>query len=326
MSQIGVLFGKMLSGETVIREFSTVGIDDNIREKVFLGAGARLLDVSGSQWLVGLDPRVIGIWLEGDERDGLERDEREGMDPGEKYRLYFKDGRDELAAIDLSFFDTIREHDGTLFLFRVTHSDIHHIPAVKARLLYWKFYRKPGVDFERLKAVAAAYTYPRRVRIISFRLDEDYNYIFPMDLLGDLRGPKRYLLGMRHSNTVLKRIMDVKKIVVSEVPAEYKWQIYKLGRNHSAAPPPVSELPFGVVSTRDFGFLIPDWAESYKEINIRHTQDLGSHMLLWGEWKEDIILKTATPRLHHIHFLHFLRQKKDGVMAYPMVSGNATAG
>jgi hypothetical protein len=131
---------------------------------------------------------------------------------------------------------------------------------------------------------------------------------------------------MRHSNTVLKRIMDVKKIVVSEVPAEYKWQIYKLGRNHSAAPPPVHELPFGVVRTQEFGFLIPDWAESYKEIHIRHAQDLGSHMLLWGEWKEDTILKEATPRLHHIHFLHFLHQKKDGVMAYPMASGNATAG
>jgi len=318
MSQIGVLLGKLLSGESVIREFSTVGIDDNIREKVYLEAGGRVLDVSGNQWLLGLDPRVIGVWLEGEER--------EEIDLQRKFRLCFQDEHDALAVLELVFFDTIKERDGTLFLFRVTHSDIHHIAAVRARMLYWKFYRKPGVSFERLKAVAAAYTYPRRVRIISFRLDKDYNYIFPMDLLGDLRGPKRYLLGMRHSNTVLNRIMDVKKIVVSEVPAEYKWQIYKLGRNHSAAPPPVNELPFGVVSTREFGFLIPDWAESYKEIQIRHAQDIGSHMLLWGEWKEDVILKTATPRLHHIHFLHFLHQKREGVMAYPMVSGNTTAG
>jgi hypothetical protein len=219
--------------------------------------------------------------------------------------------------VKLDFFDAIREDEGTLFLFRVLHSEIRHIPALRARLLYWKFYRKPGVNFERLKAVAAAYTYPRRVRIISFRLDEEYNYIFPMDLLGDLRGPRRYLLGMRHSNTVLKRIMDVKKIVVSEVPAEYKGQIYKLGKNHSAAPPPVKDLPFGVVATREFGFLIPDWAESYKEIHIRKAIDLGSHMLLWGEWSADNILKEATPRLHHIHFLHFLHQKKLETMPYP---------
>jgi hypothetical protein len=315
MSQIGVLFGKMLSGESIIREFSTVGIDDNIREKVYLDVGGRMLDVSGNQWLLGLDPRVIGIWLAGDKREGL--------DAGKQYRLYFKDGHNELAVLELAFFDTRKEEDGTLFLFRVTHSEIRHIPAVKARLLYWKFYRKPGVDFERLKAVAAAYTYPRRVRIISFRLDEDYNYIFPMDLLGDLRVAKRYLLGMRHSNTVLKRIMDVKKIVVSEVPAEYKWQIYKLGRNHSAAPPPVSELPFGVVRTKEFGFLIPDWAESYKEIHIHDAQDLGSHMLLRGKWFSDNKLKEETPRLHHIHFLHYLHQKKGGATTYPIVEGKS---
>lgn len=327
MSQIGVFFGRMLSGESVIREFSTVGIDDNIHEKVYLEAGGRILDVSGNQWLLGLDPRVIGIWLEGDDREGL--DKMDGC------KLYFRDarsaeggdpGRDALAIVRLTFFDAFREEDGTLFLFRVIQSQIHHVNTIKAWLLYWKFYRKPGVTFERLKAVAAAYTYPRRVRIISFRLDEDYNYIFPMDLLGDLRGPKRYLLGMRHSNTVLTRIVDVKKIVVAEVPAEYKWQIYKLGRNHSAAPPPVHELPFGVVSTREFGFLIPEWAESYKEIHIRKVLDLGSHMLLWGKWSADNILKEATPRLHHIHFLHFLHQKKDGIAAYPMVSGNSTSG
>lgn len=306
MSQLGVFLGKMLSGETVIREFSTVGIDDNIREKVYLEAGSRMLDVSGNQWLLGLDPRVIGIWMEGEEL------ERTGV-----YKLYFRDAVAALAVVKLDLFDAIREDEGTLFLFRVLHSEIRHIPALRARLLYWKFYRKPGVNFERLKAVAAAYTYPRRVRIISFRLDEEYNYIFPMDLLGDLRGPRRYLLGMRHSNTVLKRIMDVKKIVVSEVPAEYKWQIYKLGRNHSAAPPPVNELPFGVVATREFGFLIPDWAESYKEIHIRKAMDLGSHMLLWGQWSADVVLKEATPRLHHIHFLHFLHQKKHETMPYP---------
>lgn len=327
MSQIGALFGKMLSGESVIREFSTVGIDDNIREKVYLRAGRpgdRLLDVSGNQWLLGLDPRVIGVWIEKEEDKRLLEETATCM-------LYFRDsepagglnpGKNALAVVKLALSDAIRENNGTLFLYRVSATEIHHINILKARLLYWKFYRKPGVDFERLKAVAAAYTYPRRVRIISFKLGDDYNYIFPMDLLGDLRGPKRYLLGMRHSNTVLTRIMDVRKIVVSEVPAEYKWQIYKLGRNHSADPPPVDQLPFGVRPTREFGFLIPDWAESYKEIHVRKTLDLGSHMLLWGEWSADVILKQSTPRLHHIHFLHFLHQKSHNADGYPIISGN----
>jgi hypothetical protein len=167
-------------------------------------------------------------------------------------------------------------------------------------------------------AVAAAYTYPRRVRIISFRFDDDNNYIFPMDLLADIRPARRYLLGMRQSNQVLKRIMEAGRIVVAEAPAGYKKVIYGLGRNHSAAPPPVDQLPFGVVASRRWGYYLPDWVESYKEITIGKTLDLGSHMLLCGEWDEEVVLRPATPRLHHIHFLYFL-YAKGGRLGYPVV-------
>jgi hypothetical protein len=323
---IGAAYGKLLSGEGVIRDFLTVGAEDSLREKVYLQAGREMIDVSGNQWLLGLDPRVVGIWTMGAD-----------LGPGPAYKLYIRDSapegvkdvdgllgvdgvmRNALAVLTLEYTDRILENNGTLHLFRVLSSEIHHIDGLRARLLYQKFYKKPGVTFERLKAVAAAYTYPRRVRIISFRFDDDKNYIFPMDLLADIRSAGRYLLGMRHSNQVLKQIMEVKRIVVAEAPAGHKQQIYQLGRNHSAAPPPVDQLPFGVVSTKHWGFVLPDWVESYKEVRIGKTRDLGSHMLLCGEWTEEVVLKPATPRLHHIHFLYFLHQKQ-GRLPYPIVS------
>jgi hypothetical protein len=118
---------------------------------------------------------------------------------------------------------------------------------------------------------------------------------------------------------VLKRIMEVKRIVVAEAPAGYKRLIYQLGRNHSAAPPPLDQLPFGVIPTKQWGFFLPEWVESYKEIRIGKTLDLGSHMLLCGEWSEEVVLRAATPRLHHIHFLYYLHQK-GGRLHYPIVS------
>jgi len=318
MVKIGAAYGKLLSGEKVIRDFLAVGIGDQIREKVYLQAGDELLDVSGHQWLLGLDPRVIGIWVG-----------KPGADLAGRgcYTLYIRDAaplteessaRNALGVLSMEYTDRIVEENGALFLFKVKAADIHHLDALRARLLYHKFYKKPGVDFERLKAVVAAYTYPRRVRIISFRFEDDKNYIFPMDLLADIPSAGRYLLGMRHSNQVLKRIMDVKKIVVAEAPAGYKKLIYELGRNHSVSPPPLDQLPFGVIATRQFGFYLPDWVESYKEIRIGQTLDLGSHMLLCGEWKEEVVLKPETPRLHHIHFFYFLHQKS-GRLAYPIV-------
>src|SRR5579859_1792081 len=195
--KLGAAFGKLLSGESVIRDFLTIGIDDNVREKVYLQADDRFLDVTGNQWLLGLDPRIIGIWME------------QAIPAAKAYTLYFRDtapppgepfSRNALGILKMEYVDRLVENNGNLFLFKVQSSVIHHIDGIRARLLYRKFYKKPGVDFERLKAVAAAYTYPRRVRIISFQLEGNYNYIFPMDLLADIKPSCRYLLGMRHSN------------------------------------------------------------------------------------------------------------------------------
>jgi hypothetical protein len=325
---IGAMYGNLLTGERVIRDFITVGAEDRLREKVYLAADGRVWDVSGSQWLLGLDPRVVGIWMQKGQGGNVEE-----LGGRLSYTLYMRDAApgggkgeiteqqvagDALGVMQLEYADRLVEEDGTLFLFRVRSTVIHHIDSMRAWLLYRKFYKKPGVTYERLKAVAAAYTYPRRVRIISFRFDDDKNYIFPMDLLGDIRPVHRYLFGMRHSNQVLKRIMEVGRIVVAEAPAGYKKVIYQLGRNHSATPPPLDQLPFGVVATKQWGFYLPEWVESYKEIRIGKTMDLGSHMLLCGQWDEDVILKPPTPRLHHLHFLYFLHQGQSG-LEYPIV-------
>jgi hypothetical protein len=305
---LGMLYGRLLTGEGVIREFVTVGAGDRLREKAYLTADGRVWDVTGNQWLLGLDPRVIGIWAVAEDLGGRL-----------SYLLDIRDGEGEvLGEMKLEYVDRIVEDCGTLFLFRVQSTVIHHIQPWRVSLLYQKFYKKPGVTIERLKAVAAAYTYPRRVRVISFSFGADCHYIFPMDLLADIRGARRYLLGMRHSNQVLKRIMEVGQIVVAEAPAGYKKLIYGLGRNHSAAPPPPDQLPFGVIASRRWGYYLPDWVESYKEITIGKTLNLGSHMLLCGEWDEEVVLRPETPRLHHIHFLYFL-YAKGGRLAYPVV-------
>ncbi|HET6253992.1 MAG TPA: hypothetical protein VFE32_07955 [Puia sp.] len=316
---LGALYGRLLTGEKVIRDFVTVAAGDQLREKVYLVADGREWDVTGNQWLLGLDPRVMGIWVGkadgGEGGKGMGGGVAEDLGGRLSYNLYVKEGEEApkaLGVMKLEYADRMIEDNGTLFLFRVQSTVIHHIEPWRAWLLYQKFYKKPGVTYERLKAVAAAYTYPRRVRIISFRFDDNNNYIFPMDLLADIRTAGRYLLGMRHSNQVLKRIMEAGQIVVAEAPAEYKDLIYRLGRNHSASPPPRDQLPFGLVATRKWGYYLPDWVESYKEIRIGRTQDLGSHMLLCGEWDEDVVLKPATPRLHHIHFLYYLHQKMGG--------------
>ena len=88
-------------------------------------------------------------------------------------------------------------------------------------LLYYKYYKKPEQDYKKLKSYSAAYSYPRRVRVVSFR-EADWFNIFPMDLVGDIPSSTRYVFGLRHTNVTLGRIMETKKICVSEIPYEYK--------------------------------------------------------------------------------------------------------
>src|SRR5579863_7866756 len=99
---LGAFYGKLLTGEKIIREFLTVGANDGLREKVYLAADGRIWDVTGNQWLLGLDPRVMGIWVAGagarpggkeDAGGGVkaEVDTAEDLGGRTKYTLYMRD-------------------------------------------------------------------------------------------------------------------------------------------------------------------------------------------------------------------------------------------
>ncbi|HXB28721.1 MAG TPA: hypothetical protein VNW49_02825 [Puia sp.] len=308
-------FLEILFGDAAIREYATITINDEIKERVYLKMGATIIDISQNHWLLCLDPIVFGIWVENG-KDVLQIDRKSG------YEMYFTDSAANgngninakaVADLTLDFFDRIDEKDGSLTLLKLRKCRIHHLNFIKTRLIFLKFYKKPQLSFAKLKSFVSAYSYPRRVRVISFKQGDYYN-IFPMDLLGDIRQSNRYVFGLRHTNTTLSKIIETKKIVVSEVPFEYKDVIYQLGSHHGASPPPMELLPFKVITSKNFGFYVPEWADGYKEIRILKTINLGSHMLLWGEVLDECTLKSSTGHLFHIHYLLYLYQKRKGTV------------
>jgi flavin reductase (DIM6/NTAB) family NADH-FMN oxidoreductase RutF len=307
------IFRKILFGDSEIREYSTVTISDRIREKVYLKTGKLLIDISENHWVLCLEPIVIGIWIEN-------KEQLTALDKKTDYTIYFNDSdngdkkntrRNTVAILNLSFFDKIQESKGSLFLLRMRKSTIFHLNFIQTFLLYFKYYKKPHLSFKKLKSFVSAYSYPRKVRVVSFRNDDYYN-IFPMDLLGDIRQCNRCVFGLRHTNVALSKIMETGKLVISEISFEHKDIIYQLGKHHSSVPPSLDLLPFKVTTSENFEFYIPEWVESYKEIRIEKTINLGSHMLLWGEVVNQKTLKTHASHLYHIHFLLYLHQKKKG--------------
>jgi len=300
----------MLMGDTVFSEYSKITVPDDIQEAAFLDIGGSWLDVSRDHWLLCIEPIVFGVWIR---KDQLSLQPDRGM----PCRLYFGGGSGEdrkrfileaEVALTLELTDRIGEEGGVLFLFRLRKSRLHHFAFIKIFLLFFRYYRRGGLSFDRFKAFVAAYNYPRRVRLISFR-EENYFNIFPMDLLGEIAGTNRYVFGLRHSNTSLPKILKAGKILVSEVADVHKDIVYQLGKHHSGHPPSLEELPFGVLRSKNFDFYVPSLVESYKEVRIVRTMNLGSHMLLWGEIVGEQVFTEPGNHLYLVHFLHFLYQK-----------------
>ena len=301
-----------LVGDIPVSEYSTVTVRNEIIEKVYLEAGHIKKDISNTHWLLCLNPIVFGIWFRKDENI---------IAPGKDSlsKMYFKDSESDgidVAVLELTLLDKIEEEDGTLILLKLGNVAVNHVSRFKTWVIFYRYYKKPEQNFYKLKSYSAAYSYPRKVRLISFKENNWFN-IFPMDLVGDIPGSNRYVFGLRHTNVTLARIIETKKMVVSEIPYQFKDLIYQLGKHHRQ---PLSEtkLSFEIIQSDIYKFPVPVWAVSYKEIKIVKTLNLGSHMLLWGEEINVRNLSNQSGHLYHIHFLHYLHQKIKE-QAYPLI-------
>lgn len=307
------LFGKILSGNIPIREYSTVTIGDEVRERVYMEANGLIRDISLNHWLLCLEPLIFGIWI-------AQKDDSPIPAIGIDCRMYFSPAihtdsrhirKHAMATVKLDLFDKIQEAAGCLYLVRLRRTTLYHVGWLRTRLLFSKYYKKPGLSFKKYASFITGFSYPRQVRLISFR-EEGYYNIFPMDLVGEIRPGHTFVFGLRHTNIALAKIIQSRKMVVADVPAAKKDMIYALGKHHGTAPPALDLLPFPVFCSEGLGFYLPEWVESYKEISIRGTMNLGSHMLLWGEWTKDVKVNGPLPHLYHVHFLQYLHQRGMG--------------
>ena len=286
-----------------IKEYTSITLNKSISEKVFFETAGSRTDVSGDHWALCLQPLVFGIWISNHLFD---------LSQNKSCRLLFeeKNGK-KLATVRLSTLDGIKEKEGCLLLTRAEECKLFHVSSIESSLLYNVFYRKPGYSFKIYKSYVSAFTYPRKVRLVSFKKAEYYN-IFPMDFIGEISQTNYYVFGLRHTNRTMAEMINEKKVAVSEVSCNYKEYIYQLGTHHSSQPPPLERLPFKTVESKNFAFPIPSDASRYNEINLIRSINLGSHMLLWGESKYGEINSVANEQLYHIHFLLDLFLERKG--------------
>jgi flavin reductase (DIM6/NTAB) family NADH-FMN oxidoreductase RutF len=149
------------------------------------------------------------------------------------------------------------------------------------------------------------YSFPRKVVVASYK-DDAYFNIFPMDFQCWVEKANLIILGLRTTNTTLRRILASGMVVISDTSSTDLKTIYDLGRNHSSSPPSIDQLPFGVSHSEQFGFYVPDFSASYREFKIVKSFELGSHTMMIGSQVNAKAINENNSFIHHVHFFEFV--------------------
>ena len=295
---------KLLFKDKIIRTFAITRLHENeVQEKVFLKNGRLSVDVTKHHAMICLDPFCVAAWLSNDEAGSI--------DP-EKVKMEFKSGTRLNAEIGLSFIERISTPKGQLFLYKIEGVRNHQLTPLHRLALFGYFLRSKANTFYSRRVISALYSYPRRIIIVSYS-DESYYNVFPMDIQGFIEEENMYLLGLRTTNLTLGKILEAKKVVVCDTDTVELETVYTLGKHSSKTPAPKSELPFKVTDSEKFGFPVPGFTGSYKEIEIIQHKKMGYHMLMIGRVINAKQIKPNPSSLYHVGFLQFSQGNYMGI-------------
>jgi hypothetical protein len=279
-----------------IQTFNIVRLEQTqVEEKVYLRKDNQTVDISTHQGMICLDPFCIAVWLPDTQLDQL--------DP-ESVKIEFKKGRKVNAEIEVSLIEKIASEQGELLLYKIEKVKNHQLNAIRRLVLFAYFLRSKTNTYYSRKVISALYSYPRKIIIVSY-CDEQYCNIFPMDIQGYIEEEKLYILGLRTTNLTLSKILETKKVVVCDTDTVDINTVYNLGKHSSSTPTPIEDLPFGTTKSELFGFPVPDFTGSYKEIEIIQHKKMGYHMLMVGKVVNEKKIKQNATSLYHIGFLQF---------------------
>lgn len=264
----------------------------DINERVFLVSGGNKINVTQEHCIVCHSPFCIAVWS--------------------------KQSRTSANAIEITSngktaaeLDVIVKHEvewrgNFVTVYEITKAKCKQLPYWHQYILLKRYFlRKKKDTFFEGMTYGATYSFPRRVIAVSYK-DESYFNIFPMDFQCFVEKGNVIILGLRTTNTTLKKILESRRVVVSDTTSVDMKTIYDLGRNHSAAPPSLDQLPFKVITSEKLGFYVPEFSATYKELEIVNSIEIGTHTMMIGNLINSKRLREDASFVHHIHFFEFV--------------------
>lgn len=237
-------------------------------------AGER--DVSRVLFPVSLKPLVLGVG----------RGRGEPIFEPTELRMHDAAG-DHLGSIRLAPAGIVEHPDGFIDLYRPTGSSVRCVSVLYRAWRYataWRHMRidakRPQafhMDFAGLRALNVLYMMPRPVYLVTV-LHQDWGNVFPMDLVGPL-GDDLFVLALRKTSVSIEPMRAGKRIALSAMPAQFKDVVYRLGAHHRAPSIDREALELATMPSPLFGFPVASEALSIRELNVRHSEVIGSHVL-----------------------------------------------
>jgi hypothetical protein len=269
--------------------------ESEVEEKVFLKKGSFCTEISKHHGMICLDPFCVAVWLSCNELTLFDF---------ETVTIQFKKGVKLNASIQVLLIEKIPTANGTLMLYKVEKVKNYQLNPFHRLVFFAYLLRSKNNTYYSRKVISALYSYPRDIIIVSYH-DATYYNIFPMDIHGYIPQENLYILGLRTTNVTLEKILEVKKVVICDTDKIDINTVYDLGKHPSATPTPKDQLPFDTSPSELFGFPVPDFTGSYKEIEIILYKKMGYHMLMIGKVVNSKIIRQNTSSFYHVGFLQF---------------------
>ncbi|MEW9623358.1 flavin reductase [Rhodanobacter geophilus] len=205
---------------------------------------------------------------------------------------------------------------------------LYHVATGGHRCLAWplrpwnawlqnRLMRNSGASPHSLMAPAAtqqlmiAYLCPRPVILVSVDAPGHHN-VFPMDLIGPLGRSGLFALALRSTNVSVPVMRESRRVALSCMPAAMKDAVYALSVHHRETLADWAALPFPVRRSRAFGIPAMAAALRIRELDIVHSEEVGSHTLFLGRIvSEETLAQDA--QLHHTAGFHQAWRRRRGV-------------
>jgi flavin reductase (DIM6/NTAB) family NADH-FMN oxidoreductase RutF len=277
-----------------------------VRAMAVAAGGER--EVTSLLFPVSLYPLVIGL---------ARRTDAPSSDLSE---LRMRDEAGELlGAIRLRPTGAVEYPGGRVDLFRPCGSSVRCVSAPYRGWRYvtaWRHMRlnarRPGafhMDFADIKALNVFYMMPRPVYLVSVVHGEQSN-LFPMDLVGPL-GADGFALALRTSSRSIETILASGRIVLSGAPARLKGLAYRLGGQHRERSIDWRSLEVEMEPSPRFGFPVPSAALGVRELELRHSEVIGSHRFFVASIADEVT-RSDEPQLCHVSDMYARRRVAQG--------------